>query len=93
MEGKNELTDFLKSLSDPTRLRIIEYLAETGHPRCVGVISKHVGISQSATSQHLRILRQSKLVTSDRRGYHVHYEVNTEHMEACIRQLNQLVKK
>ncbi|MFW5753227.1 MAG: ArsR/SmtB family transcription factor [Marinilabiliaceae bacterium] len=93
MDEKRELTDFLKSLADPTRLRIIEYLAETGHPRCVGAISKHVGISQSATSQHLRILRQSNLVRSDRRGYHIHYEVNTAQMEVCIRQLDYLIKK
>ncbi|MFO8001546.1 MAG: metalloregulator ArsR/SmtB family transcription factor [Marinilabilia sp.] len=87
MQDRTDLIHFLKALSDPTRLRIVEYLAETGQPRCVGAISKHVGVTQSATSQHLRILRQSNFVTSARRGYHIHYEINQEAVNAFLEQL------
>ena len=93
MQDRTELIHFLKSLSDPTRLRIVEYLAETGQPRCVGAISKHVGVTQSATSQHLRILRQVNLVTSDRRGYHIHYKLNKDEVNAFWDQLRSALKK
>lgn len=101
MESKNnidhaditQLTGFFKALSDPTRLKIVHYLQSADHPRCVGAISKHINVSQSATSQHLRILRQSNLVTSQRRGYHIHYEINHEQLEAFMDQLQDLLKK
>ena len=35
MPDISELSSFLKSLADPTRLKIIEYLAREGNPRCV----------------------------------------------------------
>ena len=92
MQDITELTNFLKSLSDPTRLKIIEYLAKADNPRCVSKISEHISVSQSATSQHLRILRQSNLVTSTRRGYHIHYEINTEQLDNALQQLQSLLK-
>jgi len=93
MQDITELTNFLKSLSDPTRLKIVEYLAQADNPRCVSKISEHIKVSQSATSQHLRILRQSNLVSSTRRGYHIHYEINTDQMDEALQQLRSLLKK
>ena len=93
MQDITELTNFLKSLSDPTRLKIVEYLAKADNPRCVSKISEHINVSQSATSQHLRILRQSNLVNSTRRGYHIHYEINTGQLDAALHQLRSLLKK
>ncbi len=93
MQDITELTNFLKSLSDPTRLKIVEYLAKADNPRCVSKISEHINVSQSATSQHLRILRQSNLVSSTRRGYHIHYEINTDQMDEALHQLRSFLKK
>jgi ArsR family transcriptional regulator len=42
-----------------------------------------LGVSQSAVSQHLRVLRAIGLVKGERRGYHVHYLVNREVLERC----------
>ena len=92
MPDITELTNFLKSLSDPTRLKIVEYLAKADKPRCVSKISEHINVSQSATSQHLRILRQSSLVHSTRRGYHIHYELNSEQVEKYFGQLHKLIR-
>ena len=89
----NQLTDFFKALSDPTRLKIVHYLQSADNPRCVGAISRHIEVSQSATSQHLRILRQTNLVTSQRRGYHIHYAINNEQLEAFIGQLQDILRK
>ncbi|MFW6019907.1 MAG: ArsR/SmtB family transcription factor [Bacteroidales bacterium] len=93
MQDIMELSGFLKALSDPTRLRIIEYLSRAGNPRCVGAISKHINVSQSAISQHLRILRQANLVKSERRGYHIHYEVNEEILNDNLSKLRDFLKK
>ena len=92
MPDITELSSFLKSLADPTRLKIVEYLSREGNPRCVGAIAQHIGVSQSATSQHLRVLRQASLVNSARRGYHIHYEINTDQMDAAFHQLRALLK-
>jgi len=99
MEPKNnidhadltQLAGFFKALSDPTRLKILHYLQSADYPRCVGAISKHIDVSQSATSQHLRILRQNNLVTSQRRGYHIHYEINHEQMGTFVKQIQGLL--
>ena len=40
---------------------------------CVNALAHHLGVTQSAVSQHLRVLRQAGLVRSVRRGAFVHY--------------------
>lgn len=93
MPDITELSNFLKSLADPTRLKIVEYLAQAKNPRCVNAIAKHINVSQSATSQHLRILRQANLVKNARQGYHIHYEINTDQVDATLRQLRSLLDR
>lgn len=63
----------LTALGDPTRRTIFELIAE--HPRSVAEITRQVPVSQSAVSQHLRVLRDSRLVRAQPKGasnvYHV----------------------
>lgn len=63
----------LMALGDPTRRMIFELIAE--HPRSVVEITRHVPVSQSAVSQHLKVLRESRLVRSEPKGasnvYHI----------------------
>jgi ArsR family transcriptional regulator len=75
MDQISETADLLKALADPTRLKILTMLSEKGCMLCVNAISHHLGISQSAVSQHLKVLKQAKLVKGERKGYHVHYSV------------------
>ncbi|MGD9093760.1 MAG: metalloregulator ArsR/SmtB family transcription factor [Anaerolineales bacterium] len=67
-----------KVLSDPTRLKLVSLLVEHNGALCVNALANNLGVSQSAVSQHLRILRQAGLVKGDRRGYHVHYFLNQD---------------
>jgi len=67
-----------KVLSDPTRLKIVRLLAESEGPLCVNAITHRLGVSQSAISQHLRVLRQTGLATGERYGFNVHYSLNAE---------------
>jgi DNA-binding transcriptional ArsR family regulator len=63
----------LIALGDPTRLKIFELIAD--HPRSVAEITRQVSVSQSAVSQHLKVLRESRLVRAEPRGasniYHI----------------------
>jgi DNA-binding transcriptional ArsR family regulator len=56
----------LNALGDQTRRRIFELIAE--RPRSVAEITRRVPVSQSAVSQHLKVLRESRLVRSEPKG-------------------------
>lgn len=64
-----------------TRHEIFQLLARG--PLCVGAIARELELSQPSVSQHLRILREASLVTDQRCGYRVHYEINSETLAAC----------
>ena len=61
----------LKALGDPTRFLITRRIRSRKH--CVRSLSKKLGISESAVSQHMKILREAGLVYGERFGYHIHY--------------------
>src|SRR5689334_5751411 len=65
------LADTFSALADTTRLRIIEALSQ--EELCVCDISAALGLSQSATSHQLRILRNLRLVRNRRAGRLVYY--------------------
>ena len=66
--------DCLKALSDPTRFSIIEILLH--HDLCAGAISRRLGISESAVSQNIKVLKDVGLVEGIKCGYFMHYTVN-----------------
>ncbi len=64
MEGKAaEVADVLAALANARRLQILCVLIETGECS-VGALVRHVGISQSALSQHLARMRDEGLIGS-----------------------------
>lgn len=65
--------DVLESLCDPTRLKILRALRET--PLAASDLAHVIGRSRSATSQHLRVLREVDAVTPERRGNVVRYRL------------------
>lgn len=66
-----ELSVMLKALGEPTRLKIYSCLLARKH--CVRSLSKKLGISESAVSQHLKVMRDAGLVVGEKYGYHIHY--------------------
>jgi len=72
------LCDAFRILGDWNRYRMMKTLLEAKE-LCVSDISKIVGISMSATSQHLRILEMSGLVESERMGQTICYKPLTTH--------------
>ena len=66
-----ELEHILKALGEPMRLKIYQCLLERKH--CVRSLSRKLGISESAVSQHLKVMREADLVYGQKYGYHTHY--------------------
>jgi ArsR family transcriptional regulator, arsenate/arsenite/antimonite-responsive transcriptional repressor len=75
-----EQAALLGVLADPTRLKLLGLLSQQKEPDalCVNALAFHLGITQSAVSQHLRVLKGAGFVESKKRGYRVHYFVKRE---------------
>ena len=86
LEQTEEQAAVFSALADPTRLRLVKVLCRQKQPDalCVNALAMLLGVSQSAVSQHLRVLKSIGLVKGERRGYHVHYFVNRESLERCL---------
>lgn len=76
MDDIEKKARIFKVLSEVSRVRIIELLKE--RDLCVNALAKHLDITPAAVSQHLRILRDADIVTSEKNGYFVHYGINRE---------------
>ena len=66
-----ELERMLKALGEPMRLNIYRALLERKH--CVRSLANKLSISESAVSQHLKIMKDAGLVYGEKYGYHTHY--------------------
>ncbi len=78
------LSEIFKMLSDTTRLKIILALMET--ELCVCDICHVVGISQSAASHQLRVLRSTHLAKHRKIGKMVYYSIDDDHVKGIIKQ-------
>jgi DNA-binding transcriptional ArsR family regulator len=79
-----ELARFFKALGDETRLRLVALLAQQEPDRalCVGRLAQELGVTTSAVSQHLRVLKDLGLVHAERRGYRLHYFLDSKRLAA-----------
>ncbi|PZM13854.1 ArsR/SmtB family transcription factor [Rhizobium tubonense] len=68
----------LSAMANPKRLMILCSLVRGEVP--VGVLANHVGLSQSALSQHLSKLRAQKLVKTRRDAQTIYYSSTSEHV-------------
>jgi ArsR family transcriptional regulator len=78
------LADTFRVLGDPTRVRILDVLSRG--EQCVCDIAAAVGISESAVSHQLRLLRGMRLVRPRRAGRQVYYAVDDHHIIELLRQ-------
>ena len=82
-EVVRKLAEIFQMLSDETRLRILRTLEK--RELCVSDIAKETGVSQSAISHQLRVLRQTDLVRSQRRGKNIYYRIADGHVFSIVR--------
>jgi len=77
-----ELADLFNTLGDSTRVRILNALSLA--ELCVCDISVLVGLSQSAVSHQLRLLRMAHLVRNRKVGKMVYYALDDDHVRSLM---------
>lgn len=78
------VVDAFGALADPTRARILYALA--GRTLCVRDLAIVTGVSESAMSHQLRLLRDRRVVKAQRDGTTMYYSVDDQHVTAMIRE-------
>jgi DNA-binding transcriptional ArsR family regulator len=81
-------SEFLKSLANAQRLRILCLVMEGERP--VGEIAEAVGANQSSVSQNLALMRREGLVVSRRSGQTIYYRLADKRLIKLFRLLNDM---
>ncbi len=86
----DEINKFGKGIGSAPRYKIVEALFSGG--KTVSELVKKTALSQPLVSQHLKILKETGLVTDERQGQEVRYTLNTEHMFDLLKRLTTEVR-
>jgi len=87
----SSMAQFFGLLSDPTRLKIVIVLKK--QELCVHEIAGAIGLSISAVSHQLRLLKTAKMVKNRRNGKMVYYSLDDEHIEQLLSVADEHVKE
>jgi DNA-binding transcriptional ArsR family regulator len=74
----SQLAETFKSMADPTRVRMLHALSHA--ELCVGDLSAVLGMTESAVSHQLRLLRNLRIVRARRDGKLIYYALDDEHV-------------
>lgn len=85
------LSKVFKALSDETRLKILMIISS--RVICQKGISRYLQISDSAVSQHIKILKDADILKGYKDGYFVFYQINNEVFNECITFMRTLGSK
>ena len=83
-EAASSLAETFQVLGDPTRVRIVSALC--GGECCVHCLAEALGMSQSAISHQLRLLRTLRIVRARKEGRNVFYALDDDHVLALFAQ-------
>lgn len=78
----------LKALCEPKRFLLLQLMSERGY--CVRALAKKSCLSESAVSQHLKILREAGLVYGVKKGYYTHYCLDKATLKEVIGELERI---
>lgn len=67
--------NLFKALAHPARIRVLEILSATNEPTPVSTILAHSDIEPTVLSQHLAVLKRHQVVTCQRSGNSVYYQL------------------
>ena len=71
-----------KALSDPTRRRVLELLKR--RPMSAGELSDHFDVSKPTMSAHFAVLREAGLITSEKQGKSIVYQLQMSVLEDAL---------
>ena len=77
-----DMADFFKTVSDPTRLKML--LALDKGELCGCDLAVLLGVTKSVVSRHLSLLRSARLVKQRREGQHVFYSLADKHVKQIV---------
>jgi len=77
------LAETFKTLGDPTRVKVLQALSV--EELCVCDLARLLGISESATSHQLRVLRNKKLVRYRKEGKMAFYSLDDAHIDVLMK--------
>ena len=83
-----QLDQMLRALGEPMRLKIYQALLERKH--CVRSLSRKLGISEPAVSQHMKVMKNAGLVYGEKYGYHTHYFPTQDAIDYLAEQMKQM---
>jgi ArsR family transcriptional regulator len=72
------LADRLKAIADPTRLRMLDLLVQQPEPICVCDLTPQFPQNQPTISHHLKLLRDARLIETEKRGIWSYYWATEE---------------
>jgi ArsR family transcriptional regulator len=81
-------TELLRSVAHPLRIKILNFIGQN-QPIKVKGIYKELKMDQSIASQHLRILKNSQLVTYKRKGKEIFYSLNIDNLSKIATIVNK----
>ncbi|MHC4638380.1 MAG: ArsR/SmtB family transcription factor [Planctomycetota bacterium] len=90
MADARKLAEIFKVLSVDARVRIVQLLKRRS--LCVTEITSQLGITQAATSQHLRVLKDAGLVKFQKQGFHVYYHLNKQNLARLDKATGELLR-
>ena len=79
-----DVADFFKVFGDATRVKMLVLLSQ--QELCVGELAEAMGMTQSAVSHQLRVLRQNSLVKTRKDGKNVCYSLDDDHVKTVLEQ-------
>ena len=79
-----ELANLFSLFADETRLKIMAFLLTKDEVCCVNKIAETLSLNQPAVSQQMRILRNAKVVTSERDGKFIRYKISDIYVKKII---------
>jgi DNA-binding transcriptional ArsR family regulator len=90
MADAGKLAEIFKLFSVEARIRIVQALKRRA--LCVTEITSQLGISQEATSQHLRVLKDARVVKFQKRGFHVYYSLDKQNIDLIYKTIGELLE-
>lgn len=80
----------LKAIADETRMNILSLLLR--HNYCVRALAKKLELTEGAVSQHLKVLRDAGLLSGEKKGHFMHYDVNRDVLHALAADIEALAR-
>lgn len=89
MNQQDKSVKIFKALGHPIRYKIVKFLYDG--PKCVCKLNENIEFSQANLSQHLKILKEAGILSSEKVGMNIHYRISSEEIKGIIDSVDKFV--